>query len=140
MLTIAPLIHTVRCIKANLLFAIQFNQIEYIWPNYYDVPQSGHIINFFSHYCLHFILQTINIMVNTGNRTLSLPVETASLVSRVMEQIQENAGIATETRHLIFAGKQLKEDIRLYMYGVQQGSPLHMNALPNVKRSWCSLL
>ena len=83
--------------------------------------------NFFSHFCLHFILQTINIMVNTGNRTLSLPVETASLVSRVMEQIQEKDGIEVEIQYLIFAGKKLKEDIRLYMYGVQQGSTLHMN-------------
>ena len=60
------------------------------------------------------------------NRTITISTQPFATVSKILVQIEENAGPRPNESRLIFGGKQLEPSRMLAEYGVQKGSTLHL--------------
>ena len=69
----------------------------------------------------------VNVEMLTGQKaeeTITLEVEPSDSIENVKKRIEDQKGIPSEQQHLIFAGKELKDEYTLSDYNIRRGSAL----------------
>ncbi len=61
-----------------------------------------------------------------AGRTITLNIELADSIDKIKEQIQDKLGIPPDQQRLLYAGKQLMENMTIGNYNVQKEATLHL--------------
>lgn len=61
----------------------------------------------------------------TGKK-ITLDVESADSIELVKQKIQEKEGLPTDQQRLVFEGRYLKDDARLWEYKIHKDSIVHV--------------
>lgn len=69
--------------------------------------------------------EEMQLYVHTSTMRVTLLVKPSYSIATVKDMVQDKTGVPPDEQRLIFAGKQLDDERKLYDYNVQNGSTIH---------------